>query len=149
MMQRFTSSFLRCIPKRSFSSVQVCHAIDETNTDSHVFNFTRESEIKIEGILKRYPTNYKKSAVIPVLFVAQKQNNNFLSLSAMKKVAQVLGIPEMDVYEVASFYTMFNRTRVGKYHLQLCGTTPCLVAGCQPVFKVDYSSKFCINKKII
>lgn len=55
--------------------------------------------------------------MIPALFIAQKQNNNFLSLSAMQKVAEVLEVPYMDVYEVASFYTMFNRTKVGKFHL--------------------------------
>lgn len=139
MLNRLGCRLLRSQTRNLFSSIQVNHTFDETNTDSHVFNFSAESEVKINGILKRYPTNYKKSAIIPVLFVAQKQNSNFLSLSAMKKVAQVLEIPEMDVYEVASFYTMFNRTRVGKFHLQLCGTTPCLVAGCQPVFKVSFS----------
>ena len=51
----------------------------------------------------------------------------------MKKVAEVLEVPYMDVYEVASFYTMFNRTRVGKYHLQFCGTTPCMVRGAEKV----------------
>ena len=92
--------------------------------------------MEVQRLLSKYPSNYKKSAVISVLFLAQKQNDNFLSLSAMKKVAEILEIPEMDVYEVASFYTMFNRTRVGKFHLQICGTTPCLVAGCEPVIEV-------------
>ena len=63
-------------------------------------------------ILKKYPSNYKKSAVIPALMMAQKQNNNFLSLSAMNKVAKILQMPNMAVYEVASFYSMFNRTPV-------------------------------------
>ena len=127
---------LRQVPKRSFGGIQVNHTFDESNTTSHVFNFTPENELYIQKILRKYPTNYKKSAVIPVLFVAQKQNNNFLSLSAMKKVAEVLEIPEMDVFEVASFYTMFNRTRVGKFHLQICGTTPCMVRGSEPVIEV-------------
>ena len=51
----------------------------------------------------------------------------------MRKVAEVLEVPYMDVYEVASFYTMFNRTKVGKYHLQFCGTTPCMVRGAEKV----------------
>jgi NADH dehydrogenase (ubiquinone) flavoprotein 2 len=114
----------------------VNHTYDETNTTSHVFNFTPESELEIQRLLRKYPSNYKKSAVISALFVAQKQNNNFLSLSAMKKVAEILEIPEIDVFEVASFYTMFNRTRVGKFHLQICGTTPCMVAGSEPVIEV-------------
>ena len=123
-------------PIRRFSSVIVNHMEDLTNTQSHIFNFTPENELEIEKILKRYPSNYRKSGIIPVLFIAQKQNGNFLSLGAMNKVAEVLEIPEMEVYEVASFYTMFNRTRVGKFHLQICGTTPCMVAGCEPVIKV-------------
>lgn len=106
------------------------------NADSDVFNFTPESEKEIEKWLKKYPTNYKKSALIPILFIAQKQNNNFLSLGAMNKVAQVLEIPPIDVYEVASFYTMFNRTKVGKFHLQVCGTTPCMVCGAERIIKV-------------
>lgn len=55
--------------------------------------------------------------MIPVLFIAQKQNNNFLTLSAMNKVAKILEMEPMQVYEVASFYTMFNRTKPGKYHI--------------------------------
>ena len=61
--------------------------------------------------------------------IAQKQNNNFLTLSAMHKTAKILEMTPMQVYEVASFYTMFNRTKVGKYHLQVCGTTPCMLRG--------------------
>lgn len=93
------------------------HVETQDNMDSVPFEFSPESYSQLEIILQKYPSNYKKSAVIPALFVAQKQNENFLSLSAMKKVAKVLDIPEMDVYEVASFYTMFNRQKVGKYHL--------------------------------
>ena len=67
--------------------------------------------------------------MIPALFIAQKQNNNFLTLSAINKVAKILEMTPIQVYEVASFYTMFNRTKVGKYHLQVCGTTACLLRG--------------------
>ena len=102
---------------RYFSNVQVNYTPDIKNTESHVFNFSPENEQKILQLLKKYPANYKKSAVIPVLFIAQKQNDNFLSLSAMNKVAEILQVPYIEVYEVASFYTMFNRTKVGKFHL--------------------------------
>ena len=85
--------------------------------DETPFEFTEESSAAINKILPRYPSNYKSSAVIPVLFIAQKQNNNFLTLSAMHKTAKILEMTPMQVYEVACFYTMFNRTRVGKYHL--------------------------------
>jgi NADH dehydrogenase (ubiquinone) flavoprotein 2 len=66
---------------------------------------------------------------MPLLWLAQKQNNNWVPLSAMKKIAKILEVPDMAVYEVATFYTMYNRNFVGKYHLQMCGTTPCMVRG--------------------
>ena len=67
---------------------------------------------------------------MPLLTLAQKQNNNWLSLSAMHKVAKICGMDNMEVYEVASFYTMYNREPVGKFFLQLCTTTPCMLGGC-------------------
>ena len=67
--------------------------------------------------MNNFPDNYKHSAVIPVFIKAQKKNNNFLTLSAMNKVAKILEMEPMQVYEVASFYTMFNRTKPGKYHI--------------------------------
>ena len=112
----------------SFSAF-VNHRNTEENNDETPFEFTKESYEKVNKILTKYPANYRESAVIPVLFVAQKQNNNFLTLSAMNKVAKVLHMSPIQVYEVASFYTMFNRTKVGKYHLQVCGTTPCMLRG--------------------
>ena len=87
----------------------VSHHVERSdNVDSVPFEFSEKSYEELKVILDKYPSNQKKSGVIPALFVAQKQNENFLSLSAMKKVAKVLDIPEMDVYEVASFYTMFD-----------------------------------------
>lgn len=87
--------------------------------------------------MTRYPENAKgkKSATIPLLMLAQKQNDNFLSINAMKKVAKILELNEMDVYEVATFYTMFNRTKVGKFHLQVCGTTPCQLRGSEKIIE--------------
>ena len=105
------------------------HRNTEDNLEETPFEFTDESYEAIQTLLKKYPSNYKSSGVIPALFIAQKQNNNFLTLSAMHKVAKVLEMTTMQVYEVACFYTMFNRTKVGKYHLQVCGTTPCLLRG--------------------
>ena len=93
------------------------HRNSEDNLDQTPFEFTEENYEKIKYVLSKYPTNYKHSAAIPVLMIAQKQNNNFLTLAAMNKVAKVLQMAPIQVYEVASFYTMFNRTKVGKYHL--------------------------------
>ena len=105
------------------------------NAEVDIFNFSMENEKEIEVWLAKYPSNYKKSALLPLLFIAQRQNNNYLSLGAMNKVAQILEIPQIDVYEVASFYTMYNRTKLGKFHLQVCGTTPCMVCGAQKIIK--------------
>ena len=82
----------------------------------------------------RYPSNYKAAAVIPLLDIAQQQNDGWLSVSAMNRVAAILGMADMRVYEVATFYTMFNRSKVGKYHLMVCGTTPCMLRGSRDVY---------------
>jgi NADH:ubiquinone oxidoreductase subunit E len=121
------------------------HRNTQDNLESSPFEFTQASFDAIQVLLKKYPNNYKSSAVIPSLFIAQKQNNNFLTLSAMNKVAKILEMTPMQVYEVASFYTMFNRTKVGKYHLQVCGTTPCMLRGVSSkpckLFRLVKSSK--------
>jgi len=125
----FRAQTLQLKNYRAFSDVYVNHRNTLDNNDSVPFDFTPESYKEIDTILAKYPSNYKKSAMIPLLHLAQKQNDNFLPLSAMKKIANILGVADMDVYEVASFYTMFNRTKVGKFHLQICATTPCMLCG--------------------
>jgi NADH dehydrogenase (ubiquinone) flavoprotein 2 len=99
------------------------------------WEFTAENQKEIEKILKKYPPNYKRSAVMPLLFLAQKQTEHmpehksmgWVPLAAMNKIAKILEMPAMRVYEVASFYTMYNRTPVGKHNIQVCTTTPCMV----------------------
>jgi len=107
--------------------------IDENNTEDSGFDFTEENYKIVKTILAKYPKNYKQSGIIPLLDLAQRQCGNFVPLSAMNKVAEVCGVPPVRVYEVASFYTMFNRERVGKYFIQLCGTTPCMVNGSEHI----------------
>ncbi|KAI7842350.1 hypothetical protein COHA_003990 [Chlorella ohadii] len=85
--------------------------------------------------MSRYPTNYKASAVIPLLDLAQQQNEGWLSLAAMNRVAKILDMAEIRVYEVATFYTMFNRSKMGKYHVMVCGTTPCMLQGAKGIYK--------------
>ncbi|MCJ1469035.1 NADH:ubiquinone oxidoreductase 24 [Pseudocyphellaria aurata] len=80
-------------------------------------------------ILKRYPPQYKKAAVMPLLDLGQRQHG-FTSISVMNEVARLLEMPPMRVYEVATFYTMYNRDPVGRFHLQACTTTPCQLGGC-------------------
>ena len=93
------------------------------------FKFSDGNLKKAEEILKKYPKKNKKSAVMPFLYLAQKQNKNWISLAAMKYIANYLSIPYISVYEVATFYTMYNLAPVGKHFIQVCTTTPCLLRG--------------------
>jgi NADH-quinone oxidoreductase subunit E len=93
------------------------------------FAFTPENEERCEEILKKYPECREASAVISLLWLAQKQNNYWLPKPAIETVAQKLGMPLIRVLEIATFYTMFNLAPVGKFHVQMCGTTPCILAG--------------------
>ena len=94
----------------------------------------------VHKILERYPPNYKRSAMIPLLDVAQQANQGYLSVQAMNRVAEMLEVAPIRVYEVATFYSMFNRTKVGKYHVMVCGTTPCMLRGSRDIEKAlsDY-----------
>lgn len=134
MLAKVVQKIQKFVPKRNFCSF-VNHRPSPANTESLPFEFTPENYKLIENILSKYPANYRRSGALPVLMMAQKQNDNFLSLSAMKKVAKILEMPEMEIFEVASFYTMYNREKVGKFHLQVCGTTPCMVRGAENIIK--------------
>lgn len=111
------------------------HTNTEDNNDRQHFDFTPENMKRVKVIMDKYPSNYKQSACIPLLDLAQRQSNNFLSLAAMEKVAKILEMDPLHVAEVATFYTMFNRKPVGKFFIQLCGTTPCMVCGSEEIKK--------------
>ena len=100
------------------------------------FIFSNENLKKAEEILKRYPKKNKKSAVMPFLYLAQKQNDNWIPLAAMKYIAKLLSMPYISVYEVATFYTMYNLSPVGKHFVQVCTTTPCLIRGADKIVKL-------------
>jgi NADH-quinone oxidoreductase subunit E len=95
------------------------------------FAFTPATEDQIAWWERKYPQERRQSAVIPALWITQKQNGGWLSEPALRAVADRLGMSYIRVYEVATFYTMFNLEPVGKYHLQLCGTTPCMLRGAE------------------
>lgn len=84
---------------------------------------------KAKDIIAKYPAGRQQSAVMPLLTLAQKQNANWLSKPAMDYVADMLGMPPVRVYEVASFYTMYNLQPVGKHMIEVCTTTPCWLRG--------------------
>ena len=100
------------------------------------FKFSNENLKKVKEILKRYPEKNKKSAVMPLLYLAQRQNDNWIPLEAMKYIANYLDMPYISVYEVATFYTMYNLAPVGKHFIQVCTTTPCLLRGADKIVKL-------------
>jgi len=93
------------------------------------FSFSEENLKLAKEIISHYPPQYKKAAVIPLLDLSQRQNKGWTSISVMNYVAKLLEMPPMRVYEVATFYTMFNREPVGDHFVQVCTTTPCMLRG--------------------
>ena len=99
------------------------------------FAFTSENRAKADKIIAKYPPGRQASAVIPLLHIAQAQNAGWLPRAAMDHVAEILDMASIRVYEVASFYTMFNLQPVGKHLLEICTTTPCWLRGSDEVVK--------------
>ncbi|KAF2402389.1 hypothetical protein EJ06DRAFT_528499 [Trichodelitschia bisporula] len=111
--------------RRSSAAIQV-HRDTPENNPSIPFKFTPQNEKLIQEIIARYPSQYKKAAVMPLLDLGQRQHG-FASISVMNEVARILEMPPMRVYEVATFYTMYNRNPIGRFHIQCCTTTPCML----------------------
>ena len=104
------------------------------------FKLCNIDQVKVDEILDKYPSNRKASAVIPLLHYVQKKSNGWLPVPEIERVAEILDMPYMKVYEVASFYTMFNLKPVGKKLLQLCHTTPCWLRGSDKIEKSIYDT---------
>ena len=100
------------------------------------FEFSKNNYEIANDILKKYPQERKKSAVMPLLYLAQRQNENWIPLAAMKYIAKYLEMPYIKVYEVATFYTMYHLAPVGKYFVQVCTTSPCLIRGADKIVKI-------------
>ena len=100
------------------------------------FEFSNQNLKLVEDILKKYPKERKKSAVMPLLYIAQKQNENWIPLAAIKYIAKYLSMPYINVYEIATFYTMYNLAPVGKYFVQVCTTSPCLLRGANKIVDI-------------
>ncbi|KAI3640516.1 hypothetical protein MIR68_001394 [Amoeboaphelidium protococcarum] len=121
---------------RMYSDVLALHRDSPENNATVKFEFNADNKKRAEDIIAKYPAQYKKAAIIPLLDLAQRQHDGWLPLAAMNHVAEIVQVPPMRVYEVASFYTMFNRTPIGKYHIQLCTTTPCQLNGSQEILDI-------------
>jgi NADH-quinone oxidoreductase subunit E len=101
------------------------------------FSFTAENRAWADKVIARYPAGRQASAVIPLLWRAQEQNGGWLPQKAIEHVAEMLGMARIRVLEVATFYTMFLLSPVGKKaHVQVCGTTPCRLRGADALFEV-------------
>ncbi|MCE2992348.1 MAG: NADH-quinone oxidoreductase subunit NuoE [Candidatus Jidaibacter sp.] len=97
------------------------------------FEFSKENLKTAKDIIAKYPEGKQQSAVMPLLDLAQRQHNNWIPKAAMDFIADMLKIPAMKVYEVATFYTMYNKQPVGKNLVQICRTTPCWLRGSDEV----------------
>jgi NADH-quinone oxidoreductase E subunit len=97
------------------------------------FSFTPENLEKAKKFIAKYPPGRQASAVLPLLYLVQDQHDNWVPRAGMDEVARILEMPRIRVYEVATFYTMFNLRPVGRWHLQICTTTPCWLRGSDAV----------------
>ena len=97
------------------------------------FEFSEKNLEEVKKEIKKYPKERKASAVIALLYLVQKQNENWIPLEAIKYVSRLLDVSYIQVYEVATFYSMFNLSPVGKYFVQVCTTTPCMIRGSKKI----------------
>jgi len=100
------------------------------------FEFNTTSLEAAKTVVAKYPKDKQQSAVMALLYIAQKQNSNWIPLAAMKYIGKFLDMPYIKVYEVATFYSMYNLAPVGKHFIQVCTTTPCMIRGAYKLVEV-------------
>ena len=105
-------------------------------TESGAFTFSPANAKLAKVHIAKYPGGRQHSAVMPLLDLAQRQNEGWLTREAMDSVAAMLDMPFMRVYEVATFYTMYNLNPVGRHHIEVCTNVPCWLRGCDGVVEV-------------
>ncbi|KAI5951762.1 NdufV2 [Candida jiufengensis] len=140
MLSRFiTKQSLISLTTKRYSSIISVHRETKEDNQNIPFEFNSENKKRAEEIIAKYPPQYKKGATMPLLDLGQRQLG-FTSISVMNYVAKLLDMPPMRVYEVATFYTMYNRKPMGKYNIQVCTTTPCQLCGSDGIMKAitDY-----------
>ena len=109
------------------------------------FEFNDKNIELAKKMINNYPEGKQQSAVMSLLYLVQRQNNNWIPLAAMKYIAKFLNMPYIKVYEVATFYSMYNLSPVGKFFYQVCTTTPCMLRGAYKL--VDVCKKKISNKE--
>ena len=97
-----------------------------------------EAQAEILAWTKKYPDGRQRSALIPALWIAQKDAGGWLPEAILRQVGDMLGMAYIRVYEVATFYTMYNLAPVGRFHVQVCGTTPCMLRGSDAILEACY-----------
>ena len=117
--------------------------IAEDKIQPEEFSFEKDNMLLAKKILKIYPKNYKESSIMPLLSIAQNQNNGWLPKKAIEYVSNLLEIPEIKVLEIATFYSMYNLSPVGKFHIEICTTSPCMLRGSDDILS------FCEKKLAI
>ena len=105
------------------------------------FKFSSQNLEELKKCIKKYPKGRQQSAIIYALELAQRQNNGWISQEALEEVAQQLQMPAIRVYEIVTFYSMFNLSPVGKYVVQVCTTTPCWLRGSDEIMNVCRTQK--------
>ncbi|MEO0058730.1 MAG: hypothetical protein RLZZ312_377 [Bacteroidota bacterium] len=108
----------------------------KTNQKQEI-NITPELMIRINELLSHYPADKSKSALLPILHEVQDAHDNWLSIELQDKVAEILNIQPIEVYEVVTFYTMYNTRPIGKYMFEFCQTSPCCLSGVENL--MDYT----------
>ena len=101
----------------------------EDSIQPNEFSFNNDNLAKAKSILKMYPSNFTESAIMPLLSIAQNQNNGWLPKKAIEYISGLINVPEIKVLELATFYSMYNLSPVGKFHIEVCTTTPCMLRG--------------------
>ncbi len=99
------------------------------------FEFSKEAQKRVKEIIAKYPKGRQQSAVLPLLDIAQRECGNWVPVAAMEHIAELLDMPYIRVYEVTTFYSMFNLAPVGKHFVQVCRTTPCWLRGSDAITK--------------
>ena len=107
-----------------------------SDTSNEIFEWSERNFSKVKIVIEKYPAGKQQSAVIPILDLAQRQNNGWLNRSAIEKVSETLSMSFIRVMEVVSFYSMFNLEPVGKNFIQICRTTPCWLRGSNKLLDV-------------
>lgn len=105
------------------------------NLQPKEFSFTKDNLKIVAQIMKKYPKNYPESSIMPLLDLAQKQNNGWIPKKAIEFISGFLQISEIKVLEIATFYSMYNLCPVGKYHVEVCTTTPCMLRGSEKILE--------------